>query len=113
MTKIKKIGEEISWYLDSKTKNIESGIYTAKISIVNIKEEEYGVYASYGQDLIPFNIIIDKTTCGWKSELLPFDSECYRTDCDNLFQFDNGTPEENGFKYCPYCSKKIQEVKWL
>ena len=30
------------------------------------------------------------------------------TDCDNTFQFNNAGPEENHFKFCPYCGKPIK-----
>jgi len=33
----------------------------------------------------------------------------YKTSCDNMFQFMNEGVKENHFKYCPYCSKVIEE----
>lgn len=31
----------------------------------------------------------------------------YATGCTHLFYFDSGDVGENGFKFCPYCSKPI------
>jgi hypothetical protein len=35
----------------------------------------------------------------------------YETSCDNLNFFEDGDIELNGYKFCPYCGKKIEEVK--
>lgn len=46
-------------------------------------------------------------TCKWKYD------ECYNmyeTDCENAFIFNEGRKSDNGFLFCPYCGKKIEEV---
>lgn len=42
----------------------------------------------------------DENTCSWD------------TDCDNKFQFMNGTPEENKAKYCQYCGGRIKPIRF-
>jgi len=36
------------------------------------------------------------------------DGEKWSSDCDEAFQFTNDGPDENGFKYCPYCGSVIR-----
>jgi hypothetical protein len=48
--------------------------------------------------------------CGWQS-YIEDDCEVWSTDCGNEFLLTtDGTPFENGFKYCCYCGKRIREV---
>lgn len=35
----------------------------------------------------------------------------YETTCGNAFTFNDGTPADNKFVYCPYCGCKIKEQK--
>lgn len=46
--------------------------------------------------------------CKWKLE----DEEVnlYVTGCKEYHLLCEGTPEENKYRYCPYCGKKIKEV---
>lgn len=48
----------------------------------------------------------EKDTCNW--ELCG--ESLWASDCGHRFQFMDDGPEENGFKFCPYCSKKIVEI---
>jgi len=34
----------------------------------------------------------------------------YDTDCDNRHEFIAGGINENGYKFCPYCGKKIKQM---
>ena len=34
----------------------------------------------------------------------------YETECGEAFTLINGTPEDNGMKYCPYCGGRIESV---
>lgn len=45
--------------------------------------------------------------CKWKLEE---EGNLYVTECENRHIAFDGTPEENGYRYCPYCGKKIKEV---
>ena len=33
----------------------------------------------------------------------------WESTCGNAFEFNDDGPDENGFKYCPYCGKRIEE----
>ena len=33
----------------------------------------------------------------------------YETNCGNMFVFNDGTPSENGFAFCPYCGLELSE----
>lgn len=45
--------------------------------------------------------------CNWKQE----DSDCdtYGTDCGHYFSVTDGTPEENGFRFCVYCGRPLEQ----
>lgn len=45
-------------------------------------------------------------SCEWKLEDL--ESNLYVTGCENRQLIFEGTPEENGYKYCNYCGRKIK-----
>ena len=45
-------------------------------------------------------------SCEW--ELEDVESNLYATGCKNRELIFEGTPEENGYKYCPYCGRKIK-----
>ena len=48
-----------------------------------------------------------KTTCTWGYD----DGDDYwETSCDGAFQLVDGTPADNGMKFCPYCGRPIEEV---
>ena len=55
------------------------------------------------------------TKCNW--QYYTDDGEpYYETDCYNVHLFSEGTPKENGYKFCPYCGKRIitkMEVRLL
>ena len=46
-------------------------------------------------------------SCEWKLENA--ESNLYVTGCENRRLIFEGTPEENGYKHCPYCGRKIKE----
>jgi hypothetical protein len=45
----------------------------------------------------------DWLACAWQEH----DDGRYDTACDNAFEFTYGTPEDNDFKWCPFCGKSI------
>ena len=47
-------------------------------------------------------------SCEWNLE--DVESNLYVTGCENRELIFEGTPEENGYKYCPYCGKRIKLV---
>lgn len=42
--------------------------------------------------------------CNWKQD----EFNCYTTECGHAFEFNNGTPQENGFMFCPFCGCKME-----
>ena len=53
----------------------------------------------------------DKPECTWtrcKEDYLV--SRVYwETACGEIFEFNNGSPQENSFRFCSYCGKAIKE----
>ena len=45
--------------------------------------------------------------CEWRYDGL---DDFYETSCGDLFSVMEGTPSDNGFKFCPYCGKGLEEV---
>ena len=55
---IASIGQKIQWSFDDSEDHLEcfrNNTFEAFVQAVNHKTKEYGVYAEYGQDYIPFN----------------------------------------------------------
>ena len=45
------------------------------------------------------------TTCEWRHEK---SDDTYETECENIFSLMNdGTLEDNGYRFCPYCGDQI------
>jgi len=51
-------------------------------------------------------VLYNGKVCDWEE-----DDESYSTDCGQWFYFEYDGPEENGFKYCPYCGRELKEIK--
>ena len=47
--------------------------------------------------------------CEWHLE--DAEGNLYATECENRQLIFEGTPKENGYRYCPYCGRKIKEVE--
>ena len=45
--------------------------------------------------------------CKWKYDE---NYNMYETDCEHAFIFIEGRKSDNGFLFCPYCGKKIEEA---
>lgn len=37
-------------------------------------------------------------------------NDCWETGCNNVSAVIEGTPKDNGMKYCPYCGRKLEEI---
>ena len=44
------------------------------------------------------------TPCRWEQDM----DGNWQTGCDNLYSFIDGTPTENGTKYCPFCGHHVE-----
>ena len=59
-----------------------------------------------GDKMKHYHAVNPDDTCEW---IYNDDDECWDTNCDEKFQFIDGTPLNNGFEYCPYCGRKLVE----
>jgi hypothetical protein len=48
-----------------------------------------------------------KGTCIWSR--WEVDSDVFSTSCENDFRLDEGTPLENGMKFCCFCGRPVEE----
>lgn len=48
--------------------------------------------------------------CGWAQE--DEDSGVWYTDCNNIFRFEEGTPQDNNFNFCCFCGDKLDQQEW-
>lgn len=46
-------------------------------------------------------------SCTWKG-VGDVNGMLWNTSCNNIFEFDEGDPHDNGFKNCPYCGREIE-----
>lgn len=53
--KIAKVGDTIQWSFDKFTPLLAGKTFKATVELVRNDEKDYGVYADYGQDFIPFD----------------------------------------------------------
>lgn len=44
--------------------------------------------------------------CEWKQD----ENGVWETECGNMFEITEGTPNENDLKYCPYCGKHLIQI---
>lgn len=51
---------------------------------------------------------IEEGVCTWHQD----DDGHWHTDCKQIFTLFDGTPVENGFKFCPYCGKALAEKRF-
>jgi hypothetical protein len=40
-----------------------------------------------------------------------YDDEFWEAECDNVHVFFDGTPQQNGYNFCPYCGKKLSQTE--
>lgn len=83
--------------------------------VVEQLEKEFKKYYGENWNKAPYLIrafkivkgkYVTEQSCEWKLE--DSESNLYVTECENRQLIFEGTPEENGYKYCPYCSRKIK-----
>ena len=83
----------------------------------NVAYERYGNDGMGGERVVNMDDAIEivkgsgsdlALECKWKLE----DEEVnlYVTGCKKYYLVGEGTPEENKYRYCPYCGKKIKEA---
>lgn len=50
---------------------------------------------------------MENDKCTWEWEEI---GDYYQTKCDNAFSFNDGSPHDNKFLFCPYCGKIIWDI---
>jgi len=53
--------------------------------------------------------LVNDGSCDWEQN----EDGWWNTDCNNAFQFTDGSPIYNEFKFCPYCKKMLTETPFL
>ena len=48
------------------------------------------------------------SACAWTED----DNGCWETDCGGAFGIDEGTPSENGMRFCCYCGRPLEGQAW-
>jgi hypothetical protein len=46
---------------------------------------------------------MEKPACTWEEDI----DNNWSTGCDHVFGFVDGSPEDNEFKFCPYCGGEL------
>jgi len=54
--------------------------------------------------------VLPDEECKWK-EAREFGDIYYETSCGGDIVFTDGTPEENEYRFCPYCGKEIKIIE--
>ena len=54
--------------------------------------------------------LLDEKWCKWTDDNTG--SYTFETTCANTFMFMSGTPVDNNMKYCPFCGKRVEVVKY-
>ena len=79
---------------------------------VSVKNEDISIYAT-GMMGKAIEIVkqggLSDDVCEWKLE--DEEANLYLTECQQRQLIFDGTPKENGYRYCPYCGKKIKVVE--
>lgn len=69
---------------------------------------EYYIKKRKAIEIVKQDVISDDV-CEWKLE--DEEANLYLTGCQQRQLIFEGTPKENGYRYCPYCGKKIKVVE--
>ena len=92
---IDKIVEE----LEKESYRIDDSATLSSRDVINIEE---------AIEIVKQGVISDDV-CEWKLE--DEEANLYLTGCQQRQLLFEGTPKENGYRYCPYCGKKIKVVE--
>lgn len=60
-------------------------------------------------DLLDDGDVLAVHGCTWTQN----EDGVYQTGCGNLFEFNEGTPAENEFRFCCYCGQKLVQGKLM
>lgn len=48
-------------------------------------------------------------SCVWKLDDVGWDDTFWETSCEEVAILLGGSPNDNNFKYCPFCGRQIRE----
>ena len=51
----------------------------------------------------------DNKTCMWSEDGC---SSPWASACGHYFEFNEGGPTDNGFKFCPFCGRTCEEIPY-
>lgn len=69
--------------------------------------DNYMIPVNKAIEIVKHGVVADDV-CEWR--LCDEEANVYDTSCRNPHILINGTPEENNYRFCPYCGKKIKVV---
>ena len=49
--------------------------------------------------------------CVWTEDAYPDGEVVWETGCGETFVINDGTPEQNHFRFCTYCGKPLKQVE--
>ncbi len=53
-----------------------------------------------------------KVECGWtRTPSIVEDEDTWTTLCGNVWMFEEGTPQDNGMKFCCYCGRPLVQME--
>lgn len=61
----------------------------------------------------PADKAVIPNVCEWYTEEFASEEDtdvAFETSCVQGFQFNNGSPSTNDFKFCPFCGRAIMEI---
>ena len=55
---------------------------------------------------------LTKVECGWtRTPSIIEDEDTWTTLCGNVWMFEEGTPQDNGMKFCCYCGRPLVQIE--
>ena len=51
---------------------------------------------------------LTEIVCQWEDDI----NGVWETECGNEFELIEGTPVGNNMKYCCYCGRPLEEIRW-
>jgi hypothetical protein len=72
-------------------------------------DELYRIFGDVFENEQTYNKM--KETCKWKLDDNENGASVYYTSCDNAHIFSEGTLGDNNYNFCPFCGKKIEELR--
>lgn len=84
----------------------------ADAQVVALQDEVLGLRSTLAEAENQIAGLVSPAPCIWIASIT-WDNEYWETSCGSDFTFIDGTPTDNGYKFCPNCGKpiNIKEIK--